>query len=99
MTWVASRRLKKYKICKGQERHALYEALNMLATAVGSQGFLGGDVPNEADFNIYGILRYKAEELSARKLNQLILFPDPSNHQPLKKTSSKTPKSVAGIWI
>jgi len=54
--WLVSKsRKKKYKV--DNEREALYGALNEFVEAVGRRTFLGGETPNEADFNIFGILK------------------------------------------
>lgn len=57
MWGVAKLRKRKYGV--EQERAALYEALDLFASAVGSGGgrFLGGDRPGAVDFNVYGILK------------------------------------------
>ena len=58
MTMVASKRRKTLGLEKGQEREALYDAIRMfLDTGLAKHPFLGGDSPNKADFNIYGVMR------------------------------------------
>ena len=58
MTLVAKKRLKSLGLEKGEEREALYDAVRMfLSTGLAKHPFLGGEAPNKADFNIYGVMR------------------------------------------
>jgi len=54
---VAKNRKKKFGV--PDERAALFESLDLFASAVSSGGgkFLGGDKPGAVDFNVYGIMR------------------------------------------
>jgi len=64
MCAVAKMRKRKYLI--DDVRKALYSALDDMVACLGTSKFLGGESPNEADLNIYGILRsisgFKTEE-------------------------------------
>ncbi|KAF4657797.1 Prostaglandin E synthase 2 [Perkinsus chesapeaki] len=57
MMMVSGARRKKYHLPKGEEREALYEALDMMVEQMGDNSFLGGASPCTADFNVYGVLR------------------------------------------
>lgn len=63
--WLVSKRKKsKYQVI--DERASLYAALNAFLEAKGSAPFHGGSKPNEADINVYGILR-SIESFSCEK--------------------------------
>jgi len=57
MWGVAKSRKKKFQV--PDEREALYEAIELFASAVkaGGGAFMGGKTPGAVDFNVYGILR------------------------------------------
>ncbi|KAF4724956.1 Prostaglandin E synthase 2 [Perkinsus olseni] len=57
MMMVSGVRRKKYHVPKGEERQALYEAVDMMVDQMGENSFLGGKSPCKADFNVYGVLR------------------------------------------
>jgi microsomal prostaglandin-E synthase 2 len=60
MTVVAGKRRSRFNVNKGDERDSLYTAMKMfIADGLdgGSKTFLGGDRPNKADFNVYGVIR------------------------------------------
>ncbi|KAF4741330.1 Prostaglandin E synthase 2, partial [Perkinsus olseni] len=57
MMMVSGARRKKYHVPKGEERQALYEAVDMMVDQMGENSFLGGKSPCKADFNVYGVLR------------------------------------------
>ncbi|KAF4668123.1 Prostaglandin E synthase 2 [Perkinsus olseni] len=57
MMMVSGARRKKYHVPKGEERQALYEAVDMMVGQMGENSFLGGKSPCKADFNVYGVLR------------------------------------------
>jgi microsomal prostaglandin-E synthase 2 len=56
MYLIAKRNKKKYNIV-GDEREALYNALNSWVEAVGDREFFGGQAPSKADIVVFGVLR------------------------------------------
>lgn len=55
--WLIGKRLKKKYELKEDVRESLYEACNEWTKAVGKKRkFMGGDQPNIADLNVYGVL-------------------------------------------
>jgi microsomal prostaglandin-E synthase 2 len=58
MWFLSRKRRKQYEMNNGEERHALYDALEMFldSRSKGSK-FLGNQDPSRVDFNVYGVVR------------------------------------------